>query len=53
MVDDAHGIGVLGEKGRGTAEHFGLEDDVHLIMGTFCKILASRRRLRLRRRGRR
>ena len=41
MVDDAHGIGVLGKGGRGTAEHFGLEDDVHLIMGTFSKSLAS------------
>lgn len=41
MVDDAHGIGVLGENGRGTAEHFGLEDEVDLIMGTFSKSLAS------------
>jgi 8-amino-7-oxononanoate synthase len=41
MVDDAHGIGVLGERGRGTAEHFGLEDEVDLIMGTFSKSLAS------------
>jgi 8-amino-7-oxononanoate synthase len=41
MVDDAHGIGVLGKHGRGTAEHFGLEDDVDLIMGTFSKSLAS------------
>jgi 8-amino-7-oxononanoate synthase len=41
MVDDAHGIGVLGEHGRGTAEHFGLEADVDLIMGTFSKSLAS------------
>jgi 8-amino-7-oxononanoate synthase len=41
MVDDAHGIGVLGRRGRGTAEHFGLEDDVDLIMGTFSKSLAS------------
>lgn len=41
MVDDAHGIGVLGEHGRGTAEHFGLEDKVDLIMGTFSKSLAS------------
>ena len=41
MVDDAHGIGVLGEHGRGTAEHFGLEDEVDLIMGTFSKSLAS------------
>ena len=41
MVDDAHGLGVLGEKGRGTAEYFGLEDDVDIIMGTFSKSLAS------------
>jgi 8-amino-7-oxononanoate synthase len=41
MVDDAHGIGVLGANGRGTAEHFGVEDDAHLIMGTFSKSLAS------------
>lgn len=41
MVDDAHGIGVLGKHGSGTASHFGLEDDVHLIMGTFSKSLAS------------
>ena len=41
MVDDAHGLGVLGPRGRGTAEHFGLEDNVHLIMGTFSKALAS------------
>ena len=41
MVDDAHGIGVLGAHGRGTAEHFGLEDRVDLIMGTFSKSLAS------------
>ncbi len=40
MVDDAHSIGVLGE-GRGTAAHFGLEDDVDLIMGTFSKSFAS------------
>ena len=41
MVDDAHGIGVLGRDGRGTAEHFGLEDKVDLIMGTFSKSLAT------------
>ena len=41
MVDDAHGLGVFGENGRGTAEHFGLEDDVDIIMGTFSKSLAS------------
>lgn len=41
MVDDAHGIGVLGRTGRGTAEHFDLEQDVDLIMGTYSKSLAS------------
>jgi 8-amino-7-oxononanoate synthase len=41
MVDDAHGLGVLGARGRGTPEHFGLEDEVDLIMGTFSKSLAS------------
>ena len=41
MVDDAHGLGVLGEHGRGTAEHFGLEDEVDILMGTFSKSLAS------------
>jgi 8-amino-7-oxononanoate synthase len=41
MVDDAHAIGVLGRHGAGTASHFGLTDDVHLIMGTFSKSLAS------------
>lgn len=41
MIDDAHGLGVFGEHGRGTAEHFGLEDDVDIIMGTFSKSLAS------------
>ncbi len=41
MVDDAHSIGVLGKTGRGTAEHFELEDDVDLIMGTYSKSLAS------------
>lgn len=41
MVDDAHSIGVLGQHGSGTASHFGIEDDVHLIMGTFSKSLAS------------
>ena len=40
-LDDAHGIGVLGEHGRGTAEHFGVEEDVDLIAGTFSKSLAS------------
>jgi len=41
MVDDAHGIGVLGKTGRGTVEHYGLEGDVDLIMGTYSKSLAS------------
>jgi 8-amino-7-oxononanoate synthase len=41
MVDDAHAIGVLGPRGDGTAAHFGLTDQVHLIMGTFSKSLAS------------
>ena len=41
MVDDAHGLGVLGEHGRGTAEYFGLEDQVDIYMGTFSKSLAS------------
>jgi 8-amino-7-oxononanoate synthase len=41
MVDDAHGIGVLGKTGRGTAEYFDLEDKVDLIMGTYSKSLAS------------
>ncbi len=41
MVDDAHAIGVLGHQGAGTASHFGLTDQVHLIMGTFSKSLAS------------
>jgi len=40
MVDDAHGIGVLGEHGRGTSEHFGVEHEVDLVMGTFSKSLA-------------
>lgn len=41
MVDDAHGFGVIGEGGRGTASHFGLDDEVDIIMGTFSKSLAS------------
>ncbi len=41
LVDDAHAIGVLGNHGRGTAEHFGLEKDVDLVMGTFSKTFAS------------
>ncbi len=41
MVDDAHGIGVLGKNGAGTVAHFGLTDQVDVIMGTFSKSLAS------------
>ena len=41
MVDDAHGLGVLGKGGRGTASHFDLEDEVDIYMGTFSKSLAS------------
>jgi len=41
MVDDAHGLGVLGEGGRGTASYFGLETEVDILMGTFSKSLAS------------
>ena len=41
VVDDAHAVGVLGEGGRGTAEHFGLEDEVDLIVGTFSKSFGS------------
>jgi 8-amino-7-oxononanoate synthase len=41
MVDDAHGLGVLGKNGRGTLEHFGLTDEVDLVMGTFSKSFAS------------
>ncbi len=41
MVDDAHAVGVIGQGGRGTASHFGLESDVDLVMGTFSKTFAS------------
>ena len=41
MVDDAHSIGVLGPRGNGTAAHFGLEDDVDIVMGTFSKSFVS------------
>jgi 8-amino-7-oxononanoate synthase len=40
MVDDAHAVGVLGAHGRGTGEHFGVEDDVDLVVGTFSKSFA-------------
>ena len=41
MVDEAHGLGVFGKEGRGVCDHFGLSDEVDLIMGTFSKSLAS------------
>ena len=41
MVDDAHGLGVLGRDGRGTLEYFGLTKEVDLVMGTFSKSFAS------------
>ena len=41
MVDDAHGLGVLGDQGKGTASHFGLTNKIDLMMGTFSKSLAS------------
>jgi 8-amino-7-oxononanoate synthase len=41
LVDDAHGVGVMGKNGRGTAEHFGLEKEVDLVMTTFSKSFAS------------
>ncbi|MBP3510751.1 MAG: aminotransferase class I/II-fold pyridoxal phosphate-dependent enzyme [Prevotella sp.] len=41
MVDEAHGLGVFGKEGRGVCDHFGLTDEVDLIMGTFSKSLAS------------
>lgn len=41
MVDDAHGLGVVGKGGRGTASHFGLESKIDIVMGTFSKSLAS------------
>ncbi len=41
LVDDAHSIGVLGERGNGTSSHFALEDEVDIVMGTFSKSFAS------------
>ena len=41
MVDEAHGLGVFGKQGRGVCDHFGVTDDVDLIMGTFSKSMAS------------
>lgn len=41
VVDDAHSVGVLGQQGRGTSNHFGLTDQVDIIVGTFSKSLAS------------
>ena len=41
MIDDAHGLGVIGKNGSGTASHFGLTDKVDLIMGTFSKSFGS------------
>lgn len=41
FVDDAHGVGVVGKHGRGTAEHYGLEADVDVVMGTFSKSFAG------------
>ena len=41
MVDEAHGLGVFGRDGRGVCDHFGLTDQVDVIMGTFSKSLAS------------
>ncbi len=41
MIDEAHGIGVFGKGGRGVVNHYGLQDDVDLIMGTFSKSFAS------------
>lgn len=41
MVDEAHSLGVFGKNGRGTCEHFGLEDDVDVVMGTFSKSFAA------------
>ena len=52
MVDDAHGLGVIGPGGRGTAAYFGLEDEVDVIMGTVLQVPRVHRRLHGRQRGR-
>lgn len=41
MVDEAHGLGVFGKQGRGVCDHFGVTDEIDLIMGTFSKSMAS------------
>jgi len=41
MVDEAHGLGVFGRQGRGVCDHFGVTDEIDLIMGTFSKSMAS------------
>lgn len=41
MVDEAHAVGILGKNGKGTAEHFGVEDDIEIIMGTLSKTFGS------------
>ena len=41
MVDDAHGIGTMGENGRGTGEHFGVQDEIDIYFGTFAKSFSS------------
>ena len=41
FIDDAHGVGVLGEKGRGTADHLGVQDEIDIYFGTFAKSFAS------------
>jgi glycine C-acetyltransferase len=41
LVDDAHGFGTMGKRGAGSAEHFGVEDEIDLIFGTFAKAMAG------------
>ena len=41
FVDDAHGIGTMGENGRGTGEHFGVQDEIDIYFGTFAKKFSS------------